>query len=240
MKGSFTGAIADKKGLFEEADGGTLFLDEIGDLDLALQAKLLRVLQEKKIKPVGANREKDVNVRVITATHKNLQKAIEEELFREDLYYRLSVLPIQLPPLRKRKEDIPLLANHFLQKYSSINNSQAVSFSPQAMEELLNYRWNGNVRELENVVERLTVMSTEKEITNTSLNSSPDEENSEEFFSKNTSDWPTIDELNRRYIDLVLEKTGGRKEKAAQILGINRRTLYRREKEGDSKGENEH
>jgi DNA-binding NtrC family response regulator len=238
VKGSFTGAIADKKGLFEEADGGTLFLDEIGDLDMALQAKLLRVLQEKKIKPVGGNREKDINVRVITATHKNLQKAIEEDLFREDLYYRLSVLPIQLPALKKRKDDIPLLANHFIKKYSALNNAKAKSFSPQAMEELVNHPWNGNVRELENVVERLTVMGTEEEISTTQLAPSTSQDSGDDFFQKNTTDWPTIDELNRRYIDLVLEKTGGRKEKAAQILGINRRTLYRREKEGEQPKEN--
>ncbi len=231
VKGSFTGAVSDKKGLFEEADGGTLFLDEIGDLDMALQAKLLRALQEKTIKPVGANREKKIDVRVITATHKNLQKAIEEGLFREDLYYRLSVLPIQLPPLRQRKDDIPLLAEYFLNKYASINQSPAKSFSAQALQELINYPWNGNVRELENVVERLCVMSTQPVIESTGLATASDKSNAEDFFLSSTQDWPTLDELNKRYIDLVLEKTGGRKEKAAQILGINRRTLYRREKE---------
>lgn len=241
IKGSFTGAIADKKGLFEEADGGTLFLDEIGDLDLSLQAKLLRVLQEKKIKPVGANKEKTVDVRVITATHKNLQKAIGDQLFREDLYYRLSVLPIQLPPLRQRREDIPLLANHFLKKYSSINNSSVKSFSTKAMHELINFPWNGNVRELENVIERLTVLGTGEVVESTHLEAGAPNENAEEFFFSSTQDWPTIEELNRRYIDLVLEKTGGRKEKAAQILGINRRTLYRREKESnEGVSENEH
>lgn len=238
VKGSFTGAISDKKGLFEEADGGTLFLDEIGDLDLALQAKLLRALQEKSIKPVGANREKKVDVRVITATHKNLQKAIEENLFREDLYYRLSVLPIQLPPLRQRKEDIPLLANYFLEKYASLNNCKAQSFSAEAMQELMNYPWNGNVRELENVVERLCVMSGAPIIESTGLETnSTSEQHSEDFYLTATQDWPTIEELNRRYIELVLDKTGGRKEKAAQILGINRRTLYRREKEGQPNSE---
>ncbi len=239
IKGSFTGAVSDKKGLFEEADGGTLFLDEIGDLDMALQAKLLRALQEKTIKPVGANREKKIDVRVITATHKNLQKAIEEGLFREDLYYRLSVLPIQLPPLRQRKDDIPLLAEYFLNKYAAINQSPAKSFSAQALQELISYPWNGNVRELENVVERLCVMSTHPVIESTGLATSSDKSTSEDFFLSSTQDWPTLEELNKRYIDRVLEKTGGRKEKAAQILGINRRTLYRREKEEqDSVAEN--
>ena len=234
MKGSFTGAIADKKGLFEEAQGGTLFLDEIGDLDMALQAKLLRVLQEKRIKPVGANREKDIDVRVVTATHKDLQKAIKDENFREDLFYRLSVLPIHLPPLRQRKEDIPLLAQFFLEKYGKINNSKAKSFSPAAMDELMRHSWNGNVRELENIVERLSVMTQSETIERTFLEPVDQGEENEDFFQNSTQDWPTIDQLNSRYIDLVLKKTGGRKEKAAQILGINRRTLYRREKDGDS------
>ncbi len=240
VKGSFTGALCDKKGLFEEANGGTLFLDEIGDLDMSLQAKLLRVLQERKIKPVGANQERAIDVRVVTATHKNLQKAIEDDLFREDLYYRLSVLPIQLPALRQRKEDIPLLANFFLEKYGRMNNSQVRAFSSEAMQELLTYPWNGNVRELENVVERLTVMTRGDVITSTNLQQSSNVVDSEDFFLTASQDWPTIEELNRRYIDIVLEKTGGRKEKAAQILGINRRTLYRREKDVQVSGHHEH
>jgi len=233
MKGSFTGAISDKKGLFEEAQGGTLFLDEIGDLDMNLQAKLLRVLQERTIKPVGANREKPVDVRVVTATHKNLIKAIDEELFREDLYYRLSVLPIHLPPLRQRKEDIPLLAHYFLEKYSILNNSKSKSFSPQALGELMDYPWNGNVRELENVIERLSVLSNEPVVEKINLRPvlHTEESRNEDFFLKATEDWPSLEELNRRYTDMVMTKTGGRKERAAQILGINRRTLYRREKE---------
>ncbi len=231
MKGSFTGALSDKKGMFEEAQGGTLFLDEIGDLDISLQAKLLRVLQEKTIKPVGANREKNIDVRVITATHKNLFKATQENLFREDLYYRLSVLPIHLPPLRQRKEDIPLLAQYFLEKYSSLNNSKVRAFSVQALEELVNYPWNGNVRELENVIERLCVLTTGELIEATTLVRNQNSQDSDDFFQSAVSDWPTIEQLNDRYIDLVMSKTGGRKEKAAQILGINRRTLYRREKE---------
>ena len=231
VKGSFTGAIGDKKGLFEEADGGTLFLDEIGDLDLPLQAKLLRALQEKTIKPVGANKEKSIDVRVIAATHKDLNKAIEEENFREDLYYRLSVLPIHLPALKQRKEDIPLLAQHFLEKYKQLNNSSVQSISHQAMSELINHTWNGNVRELENIVERLTVMNRGETIESTQLPVKVEEDMTEDFFSQASADWPTIEQLNNRYIDLVLNKTGGKKEKAAQILGINRRTLYRREKE---------
>lgn len=230
VKGSFTGAICDKKGLFEEADGGTLFLDEIGDLDLSLQAKLLRALQERSIKPVGANKEKEIDVRVITATHKNLVQAIETGHFREDLYYRLSVLPIHLPPLRQRRDDIPLLAQYFLEKYASLNNTPARRFSPQALEELLNYPWNGNVRELENVVERLSVLTSSEEIQTTDLVFQQRQNSFEDFIQNSTSDWPTLEDLSRRYVDMVLAKTGGRKEKAAQILGINRRTLYRREK----------
>jgi DNA-binding NtrC family response regulator len=232
VKGSFTGAMSDKKGLFEEAQGGSLFLDEIGDLDLNLQAKLLRVLQEKAIKPVGANREKPVDVRVITATHKNLIRSIEEDLFREDLYYRLSVLPIHLPPLRQRKEDIPLLANYFLEKYASMNNSKTKSFSGAALRQLMEHSWNGNVRELENVIERISVLSKSEVVDSIDLPYSKSQpEVGEDFFMASTEDWPTLEELNRRYTEAVLSKTGGRKEKAAQILGINRRTLYRKERE---------
>lgn len=230
VKGSFTGAISDKKGMFEEANGGTLFLDEIGDLDFSLQAKLLRALQERMIKPVGANREKSVDVRVITATHKNLLKATQEGLFREDLYYRLSVLPIQLPALRQRRDDIPLLAHYFLQKYSTLNRSKAKALSQKAMQELVEHPWKGNVRELENVIERLCVLATSELIESTQLVSADRPSSGDEFFESAASGWPTLEQLSDRYIDLVLEKTGGRKEKAAQILGINRRTLYRREK----------
>ncbi len=229
-KGSFTGAISDKKGLFEEAQGGTIFLDEIGDMDMGLQAKLLRVLQERTIKPVGSNQFKTIDVRVIAATHKDLKKAIANQTFREDLYYRLSVIPIVIPPLRHRPEDIPLLAHHFLRKYSALNNGKNVSLTQEALRKLISFTWPGNVRELENMIERVVVMSRSTEIDAADIPNS-DQSSSEQFFGNATNDFPTLEQLEKRYIELILEKAGGKKEKAAQILGINRRTLYRKEKD---------
>ncbi len=230
VKGSFTGATADKKGLFEEANGGTIFLDEIGDMDLSLQAKLLRVLQERTIKPVGSNQSKSIDVRVIAATHKDLKASIVNKTFREDLYYRLSVIPIVMPPLRHRSEDIPLLANHFLRKYSALNNNKNVSFTQEALQKLMNFSWPGNVRELENMVERLVVMARGSLIEAADIPTA-EQSSSEQFYGQAIIDSPTLEQLEKRYIQLILDKTGGKKEKAAQILGINRRTLYRKEKE---------
>ncbi len=229
-KGSFTGAIQRKRGLFEEAEGGTLFLDEIGDMNVALQSKLLRVIQERKVRPVGDNITRDVNVRIIAATHKDLKAAIKDGRFREDLYYRLSVIPIVIPPLRQRKEDIPLLAEHFLRKYCATNNAKIKGFTKRGMTKLVELRWEGNVRELENVIERAVVLSTQPLIDEGDI-PSPETVNAEQFFSNSTSDFPTLEQLETRYIQVVLDKTAGRKDKAAQILGINRRTLYRKERE---------
>jgi len=229
-KGAFTGANERKKGLFEEAEGGTLFLDEIGDLDVGLQAKLLRVLQERKIKPVGDTQMKDIDVRIIAATHKDLKKAIIEKNFREDLFYRLAVIPIAVPPLRHRQEDIPLLAQHFLNKYAVMNNKLVTGFSFETMQKLISSPWTGNVRELENLVERLVVLTPHSVI---QVNEIPnlDDNQHESFYGQATADSPTLEQLEKRYIQMILSKTGDKKEKAAQILGINRRTLYRKEKE---------
>jgi DNA-binding NtrC family response regulator len=158
VRGSFTGAISTKPGLFEVADGGTVFLDEIGNISLAIQAKLLRVLQEREFTPVGGTKAKRVDIRLIAATNKDLEKMIKEESFREDLYYRLNIVPVHLPSLKERQEDIPLLAVHFLRKYSEEMGKTIKGFSPEAMEKLVNYGWPGNVRELENVIERMVVM----------------------------------------------------------------------------------
>ncbi|MCB0392295.1 MAG: sigma-54-dependent Fis family transcriptional regulator [Bdellovibrionales bacterium] len=230
VKGAFTGAMSDKKGLFEEAQQGTLFLDEIGDLNLNLQAKLLRVLQEKEIKPVGSTKSKKVDVRIITATHQDLRALVKEGEFREDLFYRLSVIPLHVPSLQQRKEDIPLLANFFLKKYATLNSSPVKSFSSQALDKLINNVWEGNVRELENLIER-TVVLCDKEIIGIEDIILQDEEGIENLYQEAVTDWPTLEELERRYILAVLDKVGGRKEKASQILGINRRTLYRKELE---------
>lgn len=230
VKGAFTGAYQSKKGLFEEANGGTLFLDEIGDLDSSLQAKLLRVLQERKIKPVGDVETRSIDVRVIAATHKDLRQAIRNNQFREDLYYRLAVVPVNIPPLRYRTEDIPLLVQHFLEKYCVLNHLPMKKITSEALNKMVHARWEGNVRELENVIERLVILSRglvieERDI---QLNETGD---TEKFFGKVIESYPTIEDLEKRYIQYILNKTGGKKEKASQILGINRRTLYRKERE---------
>ena len=158
VRGSFTGAVTTKPGLFEVADGGTVFLDEVGNISLSIQAKLLRVLQEREFTPVGGTKAKKVDIRLIAATNKDLEKMIKEETFREDLYYRLNIVPIYLPGLRERPEDIPLLAVHFLKKYAEEMGKAIKGFTPEAMEKLMRYPWPGNVRELENVIERTVVM----------------------------------------------------------------------------------
>jgi DNA-binding NtrC family response regulator len=229
-KGSFTGAIQRKRGLFEEAEGGTIFLDEIGDMDLALQAKLLRVIQEKKVRAVGENIDKPVDVRILAATHKDLKAAIKNGTFREDLYYRLSVIPIVIPPLRHRPEDIIALAEHFLKKFAAENNSKIQGFTSAALERLVQLPWEGNVRELENLIERCVVLGLNDDITAEDLPTAKLDE-TEAFFAQNASTVLPLDEIEKRYIRYVLEKSGGKKEKAAQMLGVNRRTLYRKERE---------
>lgn len=229
-KGSFTGAIQRKRGLFEEADSGTLFLDEIGDMNVSLQSKLLRVIQEKKVRAVGENVARDVDVRIVAATHKDLKAAIKDGRFREDLYYRLSVIPIVIPPLRHRKEDIPLLAEHFLKKFVAMNAAKVKGFTKRAMSKLVEARWEGNVRELENVVERAVVLAQGPLIDEADVPTA-ESTSAEGFFAGATGDFPTLEQLEIRYMRLVLEKSGGRKDKAAQILGVNRRTLYRKERE---------
>lgn len=168
-KGAFTGADSRKIGKFQYADGGTLFLDEIGDISPAMQVKLLRALQEKKFTPVGSNREIEVNVRIIAATNRNLEEMIKKGEFREDLYYRLNVLPIFLPPLRERKDDIELLANHFVDKFNQMHRKRIKAITPQALQLLKNHTWPGNIRELENVIEHAFVIENGEEITPTSL-----------------------------------------------------------------------
>lgn len=229
VKGAFTGALSDKKGLFEEADKGTLFLDEIGDLSLALQAKLLRVLQDKEIRPVGGNQLKHVDVRVIAATHRDLKIMVKDGKFREDLFYRLNVVPVRVPSLRERTTDIPLLVESFIAKFGLQNGSKIKGISPEAMSVLMAHPWPGNVRELENVIERAIVLSPGDRIERAMvLDSALDE-------ARNTverlhSDRPSLDKLEERYIKLVLAEVNQSKDEAAKILGVSRRTLYRKER----------
>ncbi len=218
VRGAFTGAMSTRIGLFKEADQGTLFLDEIGDLSTPLQAKLLRVLQEHRIKPVGSDDEIEVDVRLVAATHQNLQNLVRTGRFREDLYYRLNVVKIELPPLRERRDDIELLIDHFLHHYAAEQGQVNKTFAPEAMRLLLAHQWPGNVRELANVIERAMVLSTSTVITAESLRL--DE-------PADATSLVTLDKMVERYVDRVLEHTGGNYTQAATILGISRRTLHR-------------
>jgi DNA-binding NtrC family response regulator len=231
VRGAFTGAHASKKGLFEEANGGTLFLDEIGDLSLGLQSKLLRVLQDREIRPVGGNQSIRVDVRIVAATNKDLQKEMAEGRFREDLYYRLAVIPIHIPPLRERPEDIPPLADAFLRKHDESGNHR---LSPEAIARLLSHPFRGNARELENVIERGLALAEGDEIGPDAL---PLPQPAGEIGSETSSDAmlragaqrrASLAEIEELYIDEVLRLTGGNKVRAAAILGIDRKTLYRR------------
>jgi DNA-binding NtrC family response regulator len=225
MRGAFTGATNTRKGLFEEAHHGTLFLDEIGDLSLPLQAKLLRVIQEHRIKPVGGNEEIEVDVRLVVATHQDLEGMVRAGKFREDLYYRLNVVAISLPPLRERKEDIPILIEHFLRKHGQESGQPAARFADESLRYMTEYPWPGNVRELANVVERSVLLSSHGVITPEAL---PERVlGAENNVPRSSSELLTLDETIERYVHQVLEHTGGNRTRAARILGISRRTLHR-------------
>ncbi|MES3038220.1 MAG: sigma-54 dependent transcriptional regulator [Bdellovibrionota bacterium] len=237
-KGAFTGAHDKKIGLFEEAEGGTLFLDEIGDLNLGLQAKLLRVLQERKIKRIGENQMRDIDVRIIAATHRDLQSEVSEGRFREDLYFRLNVIPIRIPPLRERPEDVLPLAEYFFDKYKSENSQGHLEgFSKEAVEALLKNPWQGNVRELENTIERAVILSPGPTIQPQDLSfyempknvkQASESFNIEEVGEKGLL---SLDEVVKSYIRFALKKNNGAKEKTAKDIKIDRKTLYRKLKE---------
>jgi DNA-binding NtrC family response regulator len=234
-RGAFTGAVALKRGLFEEASGGTLFLDEIADVGPKMQAQLLRVLQEGEIRRVGGSEPVPVDVRIVAATNRDLDTEVKEGRFREDLYFRINVVTVRLPPLRERPGDIGLLVEHFLAKYASRERRSEAGIAPAAATALARYGWPGNVRELENTIERALALSKDGFI----LPSDLPKELASLTESQATppagliDDRPTLAELERRYIELVLRETGGNKKRAAEILGIDRRTLYRTlEREG--------
>jgi len=227
VKGSFTGAIRDKDGLFKVANGGTFFLDEVGETSPAIQVKLLRVLQEREIIPVGGTAPIKVDVRLIAATNADLEKAVQQESFRADLYYRLNVIPVVIPPLRDRQDDIPLLVEHFLQLASEKSGSRK-TMAKEAMELLKSYDWPGNVRELENVIERAVILQEEGEI---EVDDLPDKvRNHSRERRKLVMDKAqmTLEELEKEYLISVLEETNWQKKKASAILGINASTLYRK------------
>ncbi|MBI4608247.1 MAG: sigma-54-dependent Fis family transcriptional regulator [Candidatus Rokubacteria bacterium] len=224
-RGAFTGADRKRRGLFAEANGGTLFLDEIADMPPALQAKLLRALQDKAIRPVGASEEMRLDLRVLTATNRDLSALVAEGKFREDLYYRLAVIPIQLPSLRERPEDIPLLALHLLERAGQALGKRFEGFSEEAMAWLLAHRWPGNVREMENMVERAATLAPGPLVTLADLHT--------EFAPLGPPELglrPTLAELERQYVRRVLDETKGDKRAAAKILGVSVRTLQRKAK----------
>lgn len=243
-KGSFTGANDKKIGMFEAAENGSLFLDEIGDLSLPLQAKLLRVLQEKKIKRIGENVPRAINCRVISATHKDLRTAVAQGQFREDLFFRLNVIPIHIPPLRERKEDIIPLAEYFLKKYSATNGIKNKQFSKAVLQILMSRPWKGNVRELENTIERCVVLSENPMIEEKDLfleeiefSGGSSADIAEDFTSLVNNDGKllSMNELSLKYIEFALQKNNGAKDKTAKELGIDRKTLYRKVQELNSR-----
>ncbi len=244
MKGAFTDAIATKKGLFEVADEGTIFLDEISELPLLMQVKLLRVLQDKEFKRVGGTEDIRVDVRIIAATNKDLEEAVKEKRFREDLFYRLNVIQIKLPPLRDRKEDIQILANHFLKKYSQELGKTISKISPEALQILLNYDYPGNVRELQNIIERAVALEGSQELTPNNLSSYLSEQ---PLLKKGPIDIEIpnegidlekmVEDLERSLLMKALDRTKGIKKKAAELLHINFRSMrYRLEKYGLNHG----
>ena len=242
VKGAFTGAVVDKKGLFEASSGGTFFLDEIGETSKAVQVKLLRVLQEEKVRRVGDVRDIKVNVRIVAATNQDLLELIREGLFREDLYFRLNVIPLHLPPLRERQEDIPTLAVYLVAKYSGLSGQAPLNILPDAMEALVKYRWPGNVRELENVVERVIAMEVGRNI---SLEALPDfvrtgSPSAEESLPSVPDISPggvkleeLVDAYEKELILKALRMAGDKKVEAARLLGLSARSFrYRLEKHG--------
>jgi len=240
MKGAFTDAITTKKGLFEMADEGTIFLDEISELPLLMQVKLLRVLQDREFKRVGGTDDIRVDVRIISATNKDLEEGVKEKRFREDLFYRLNVIQIKMPPLRDRKEDIPILAAHFLKKFSEELNKNILKISPEALTMLLNYEYPGNVRELQNIIERAVALGNGNELTPQHLSSYLDEQIQGKRGAIDLDIPPdgidlekVIEEIERALLLKALDRTKGIKKKAAELLRINFRSMrYRLEKYG--------
>ena len=243
-KGAFTGADKRREGRFKQADRGTLFLDEIGEMPIGVQAKLLRALQQGEIQRVGSDKSEHVDVRVIAATNRDLRKEVEERRFREDLYFRLNVISLEVPPLRLRKEDIPLLAAHFLSHYAERNHKNVKGFSAQCMDMLLHYDWPGNVRELQNAVERAVILCTGEYVTGPELPVNIAKLAAEAMpksteVSSSLAGLP-LEEVERRAIEETLRETGDNKSAAARKLGITRATLHKKlRKYGSDKGDAE-
>ena len=235
-RGAFTDAKNDKPGLFVEAAGGSIFLDEIGELPLTLQPKLLRVLQEREVRPLGATRAEKVDVRVISATNRDLDRRLRDGRFREDLFYRLNVIHIHLPPLRDRPEDVLPLAEHFLARSAERAGKTLGGFRENAKKLLRGYGWPGNVRELENVVERAVALCEGEIVAAEDLPPAMRERKNQDRLTTALAQGLTLGELEREYIQKVLAAEGGNKTRAAQRLGLDRKTLYRKLEEYAAEG----
>jgi two-component system response regulator PilR (NtrC family) len=232
-KGSFTGAIGDKKGLFQLASGGTLFLDEIAELPLNMQVKLLRAIQEKSIRPIGSEQEIPIDVRILSATHKNLNKLVEEEKFRQDLFYRINVIELNVPPLKERREDIPKIASHLLERLAATHQLSSASLSNASLNLLMSYEFPGNIRELENILERAITLSSDETIEPEDLNLNPNitqQSNTQSVTDlqnnrKEQSLDKYLESIETKEIMQALEEAGGNKTQAAKLLGISFRAI---------------
>ncbi len=232
LRGSFTDAKKDRRGLFQAATGGSLFLDEISEIPVNLQAKLLRAIEDKEVRPLGSNQSEKLDTRLISASNRDLETLVQQRRLRQNLYYRLNVIRLELPPLRERQEDIPLLVDHFLRKFSRETDRGVAGIEPDALAALMNHRWPGNIRELEHTIERAVLLGTESrvmlknlppQITTRQGNTPPLDQAVARAY--------TLRDLEREYITRVLESTHGNKTEAAKILGVDRTTLYRKLKE---------
>ncbi|MEM8679804.1 MAG: sigma-54 dependent transcriptional regulator [Planctomycetota bacterium] len=238
-KGAFTDARAERQGLFLEAEGGTLFLDEVGEMPLPMQAKLLRALEENKVRPVGSNQEVAFDVRLLTATNRDLESAVEDKRFREDLFYRINVIQLELPPLRSRGTDILILAQYYVERFAERARKQVTGVSDQAAEKLLAYAWPGNVRELRNVIERAVALTRYEKLAVGDLPEKIRDYRSSQLTidGSDPSELVPLEEIEQRYIAHVLEAVGDNKTLASKILGLDRKTLYRKLKAKDAAGD---
>lgn len=227
-KGAFTGAVTKRKGKFEYANSGTLFLDELGDMCLATQAKLLRVIENRQVTPIGSNASLDIDVRIISASHRNFEALIKEGLFREDLYYRLNVVSVELPPLRERREDIPFLIEAFVDEFSKLHNRKITSIDVEAHKKLSTYAWPGNVRELRNCIESMVVVNNSGVLGVVDLPAHIFENNDYELAATNLSAGKSLAEIEKELIKVTLDSVKGNRGDAAKVLGIGERTLYRK------------
>ena len=240
-KGSFTSAHTDRKGLFEEGEGGTIFLDEVGDMPLTLQAKILRVLQESEIRPVGSSLSKKINVRIIAATNRDLSEMVKNGMFREDLFYRLNVLPMKISPLRERIDDIPFLADHFLKK-ENFDGGEKITITSQALEKLMSHTWPGNVRELENTIKRALALSNSREIGDKDIIFIASQKLSTDYITRRVVsdiDSGTLEESLKKRIETMLYANNWNVTQTASKLGIGRTTLWRKIKKYNIRKKNE-